>query len=78
MDTSSPESIESHSEDYKTDAWKEYSMWELGNFVHLLAKRATHRDNPEKEKQDLYDARNYLRMMEAKLDALEEASSMED
>jgi len=52
-----------HEKDYKPLSWKKYSLQELGNFVHLLAKRAGHRANPEKRKKDLYDAGNYLFMM---------------
>lgn len=63
--------IEQHQADYKAQAWEQYTMEELGGFVHLLSKRATHRDNSEKRKKDLYDARNYLSMMDAKLKALE-------
>lgn len=60
-------SIEKHKEDYKEDAWKNYTITELGNWVHLLCKRAEHRDNNEKAKKDLYDANNYLWMIEQKL-----------
>lgn len=68
---STPPELKSHSADYKSDAWKDYSFQELGWWVHLFAKRATHRTTIEKIKKDLYDARNYLKMMEAKLDDLE-------
>ena len=66
-----PKSLETHRSDYKDRAWEEYSFGELGNFVHLLAKRSEHRSTPEKKKKDLYDARNYLLMMDAKLKELE-------
>ena len=66
-----PETIKPHAGDYKSGAWAQYSLAELGMWVHLLATRATHRDNPEKRKKDLYDARNYLDMMRARLDELE-------
>lgn len=59
--------IEKHNEDYKTDAWKQYSMQELGQWVHLLYTRAQHRDNPVKREKDLQDAINYLEMMKLKL-----------
>jgi len=62
--------LNKHQKDYKPEAWKEYTFSELGNFVHLLAKRAGHRANPVKEAKDLYDAGNYLNMMELKLSAL--------
>jgi hypothetical protein len=63
-------SIEQHQGDYKPAAWDAYTLAELGWWVHLLATRAGHRDNAEKRAKDLYDARNYLAMMQAKLDAL--------
>ena len=66
-----PKELETHAPDYIDRAWEQYSFDELGQFVHLLAKRATHRSNPEKRKKDLYDARNYLSMMDAKLKDLE-------
>lgn len=63
--------IRAHDQDYKEEAWKQYSMQELGNWVHLLSKRAQHRSNLDKCKKDLYDARNYLSMMEEKLKEIE-------
>jgi hypothetical protein len=65
-----PETIKSHAADYVDRSWEEYEFQELGNFVHLLAKRATHRVNPDKLRKDLTDAQNYLYMMQSKLDAL--------
>lgn len=62
-----------HATDYKPGAWDAYTMAELGQWVHLFAKRAEHRDNPEKRAKDLTDAQNYLDMMQAKLDALKAA-----
>jgi hypothetical protein len=64
-------SIEKHATNYKPQAWEAYTLAELGQWVHLLATRAGHRDNAEKRAKDLYDARNYLDMMRAKLDAIE-------
>ena len=64
-----PESIERYKEEYVDGTWRRYSLQELGNWVHLLAKRATHRTNPAKWKKDLTDAQNYLNMMQAHLDA---------
>ena len=66
-----PESIFPHKYDYKEGAWTEYSLAELGWFVHLLVQRSSHRSNLEKRRKDLYDARNYLNMMDAQLDHLE-------
>lgn len=64
-----PESLESYRASYKEDAWLFYSVDELGHFVHLMMKRATHRSEQEKALKDLHDAQNYLDMMQAKLDA---------
>lgn len=63
--------IKAHERDYKSNAWEQYSMAELGQWVHLLSTRATHRSDKAKRKKDLYDARNYLSMMEEKLSVLE-------
>lgn len=60
-----PEQIEPHAADYARDAWREYTMIELGNWVSLLTKRAGHRVPGPKRQKDLQDARNYLAMMEA-------------
>ena len=68
--SAAPASLAPHQADYKPSAWEHYTLAELGQWVHLLATRAQHRDNPEKAKKDLYDAGNYLQMMGAKLDAL--------
>jgi hypothetical protein len=68
---SSPGTIAAHEADYKPAAWQQYTLAELGMWVHLLATRARHRDSNEKRAKDLYDARNYHAMMAAKLDALE-------
>lgn len=61
-----PEQIKPHSRDYKNNAWEQYSFEELTWWVTLLTKRATHRDNPDKRDKDLYDAGNYLEMLNAK------------
>lgn len=60
-------SLENHEEDYLKDSWKQYSMLELGNAVNHFSKRAFHRDNDEKMTKDMYDAKNYLLMMQIKL-----------
>lgn len=64
--------IEDHDEEYKKNAWHEYSLEELGTWVFLLSKRATHRSDLEKAQKDLYDAKNYYRMMEGKLKEISE------
>lgn len=63
--------MQRHEPDYKPQAWEAYTFAELGQWVHLLATRAGHRANPEKAAKDLYDARNYLEFMRAKLNAME-------
>lgn len=55
---------------YAQDAWQEYSLAELGQWVHLYAKRAEHRATREARDRDLQDAQNYLSMMQARLDEL--------
>lgn len=65
MDYNSNE--QKHARDYKPKAWHLYSFEELGQWVGLLMKRAGHRNDLGKAKKDIYDARNYLDMMKAKL-----------
>lgn len=67
---SMPESLVPHEPDFKPNAWEGFTYCELGWWVHLLTARAVHRSNKEKMRKDLYDAQNYLTMMQAKLDAL--------
>jgi len=71
MSPKPPEEIEEHSKDYYIGSWADYSLQELGDWVHLLHKRATHRTNLEKKEKDLRDARNYWIMMGAWLDEAE-------
>lgn len=68
-----PEAIKPLSASWKNGAWLDYTVMELGWWVHLYAKRAQHRaaEQPEKRAKDLRDARNYWHMMGAHLDALE-------
>jgi hypothetical protein len=66
-----PEELRLHEPDYKPGAWRQYTLAELGQWVHLLATRAGHRADAAKRKKDLDDARNYWRMMGACLDELE-------
>ena len=70
LDVLLPESIKEHQPKYKEGAWKLYSMAELGQWVHLLTKRAEHRSVPEKREKDLTDAQNYLNIMQAMLDSV--------
>ena len=65
-----PSRLEAHAGDYKAQAWEQYTMDELGHWVHLMSKRAEHRADPVKKAKDLYDARSYLSMMDAKLKAM--------
>jgi hypothetical protein len=66
-----PEALKEHAHKYHGGSWKEYTLAELGHWVHLFVKRAVHRSDSEKKKKDLHDARNYWRMMGAHLDAAE-------
>jgi hypothetical protein len=65
-----PETIKPHQPDYVEGAWQDYTFAELGQWIHLLATRATHRGEGMKRQKDLYDAQNYLNMLQAKLNAL--------
>lgn len=65
-----PNEIKKHASDYKSKAWEQYTISELGQWVHLLAKRSQHRSTKEKRDKDLYDAENYLEMMKAYLNDL--------
>lgn len=64
-----PNEIKKHADKYNTDAWKEYSPAELGQWVALLVKRAGHRSDSTKKTKDLDDAQNYLHMLQAHVDA---------
>jgi len=66
-----PKEIKEHDKDYINKAWMQYSLDELGQWVHLLVKRAEHRTNEIKKQKDIHDARNYWRMMGAYIDAAE-------
>ncbi len=59
--------LNKHEKDYKEDAWRDYSVADLGMWVALLMKRSQHRDNETKRKKDLYDAQNYLDMIQSQL-----------
>lgn len=65
-----PAVLDPHQPDYKPQAWQAYTLAELGQWVHLFSKRAKHRQpGSDKKAKDLNDARNYLAMMGAALDA---------
>lgn len=64
-----PESIKGHSRKYCNHSWMEYSIAELGWWVHLLIERASHRNDLGKRAKDVEDAQNYLNMMQAHIDA---------
>lgn len=67
-----PKEILPHSTDYKDSSWRNYSIPELADFVHLLVKRANHRASKEKALKDIYDARNYLAMIKPHIDEMED------
>jgi hypothetical protein len=69
-----PPALLAHEEDYHPEAWHEYTLAELGWWVHLLTKRAGHRKDGPKRDKDLEDAQNYLSMMQAILDAKQKES----
>ena len=64
-----PPEIVEHKDDYKDHIWEQYTLEELGYWVHLFCKRAGHRANQDKAQKDLHDAKNYLAMMREKLEA---------
>jgi len=64
-----PDRIKGHADDYKDDSWKDYTPEQLAQWVILLGLRAGHRTSAEKKDKDLYDAHNYLAMLESWLDA---------
>ena len=54
MSPNMPEEIKPHSNDYYLGSWAQYTLQELGNWVHLLHKRSLHRTNRDKQAQDVY------------------------
>lgn len=73
MDPKTPDSIVKDEPNYKPAAWQEYTLAELGAWVHLFTKRAGMRDNADKARKDLQDAQAYLDMMQANVDAMKAA-----
>ena len=67
-----PQSIVKDEANYMTAAWQEYTLAELGYWVHLLAKRSEMRAPGaiEKARKDLSDAQAYLDMMQSHLNAV--------
>lgn len=63
-----PNSIKAHASKYTDGAWEQYTVDELGAFVHLLLKRAVHRVDLDKRRKDIEDAQNYLSMMQSHID----------
>jgi hypothetical protein len=61
-------SIEEHQKDYLPNAWEDYTIEELGQWILLLSIRATHRTSRDKALKDLDDAYNYLEMIKRQLD----------
>lgn len=70
------DALKPHEPNYKPAAWQNYTLQELGEWVHLLVKRSRHRSDAKKREKDLYDARNYYLMMGKMLEA-EEATLQE-
>lgn len=63
--------ISEHENDYISQAYKRWTLAELGQWVALLHARSFHRSNPEKAAKDRQDARNYWLMMGEVLDEAE-------
>jgi hypothetical protein len=51
-------------EGYYPNTWENYTLEELGMWVHLLVKRSEHRTDKTKAEKDAYDASRYLEMMQ--------------
>lgn len=64
-----PKEIEQYQADYREGAWAEYSESEYRQWVNVLTIRATHRTSKDKKLKDLTDARNYLLMWIARVEA---------
>ena len=64
-----PKELRPHLDNYFPESWRNYTLQELGTFVYLLTTRSLMRGSPERRARDLYDARNYWRMIGAHLDA---------
>ena len=64
-----PYALKYHRDDYADQSWKGYTLEQLGNAVAFFVKRSVQRSKPAKQAKDLYDANNYLAMMQAHIDA---------
>jgi len=76
-ETKLPKSCEEHQPKYHNLAWMQYTLAELGQWVHLFVKRAGHRKDTVKREKDLTDAQNYLDMMQAHIDAVKGSAVIE-
>lgn len=47
------------------EQWKQYTLAELGQWVHLLVMRSHHRSDMDERIKDITNAQNYLDMMQA-------------
>lgn len=63
--TRTPPALWPHRNDFRGEAWREYTLELLGNTVAFFVQRSQQRTNPRKIAKDLYDAKNYLAMMQA-------------
>lgn len=64
-----PTEIKPYQPFYKEGTWSELEEEEYDWWVYLLTQRATHRTNLVKKLEDLINARNYLLMWIAKVEA---------
>ena len=64
-----PEQIKEHADKYSDGAWKQYTPEQLAHWVINLGLRSGHRTDAEKAAKDKADAKNYLAMLEAWLNA---------
>ena len=66
-----PEELVPMADGFKDGSWRVYTIPELGQWVHLLLQRASHRTNLVRKSMDIRDARNYWKMMGSWIDHAE-------
>lgn len=67
-----PPSCADHQPKFKPNVWRDYTVAELGAWVGLFLKRATHRTQQQDAARDLDNAQNYFDMIQAHINATAE------
>lgn len=67
-----PDMVPSKPQQISQETFNYYTIVELGNLIHLLAKRAMQHHDRDRVKVDLYNAQYYLNIMQAKLNSIKE------